>query len=143
MNYTKYNSTTGEITATLVITDLASVAVNLSDSSWIPGSYITDTHYIDIETQTPVEKPAKPSNNHTWNINTKSWQLDIATFADQLRTQRSWLLSQIDRVNPIWYASLTTDQQTELQAYRTDLLNVPQQSGFPTNITWPSKPAWL
>lgn len=143
MNYTKYNSTTGEITATLVITDLASVAANLSDSNWISGSYITDTHYIDIETQTPVEKPAKPSNNHTWNINTKSWQLDIATFADQLRTQRSWLLSQIDRVNPIWYASLTTDQQTELQAYRTDLLNVPQQSGFPTNITWPSKPAWL
>ena len=143
MNYTKYNSTTGEITATLVITDLASVAANLSDSNWISGSYITDTHYIDIETQTPVEKPAKPSNNHTWNINTKSWHLDIATFADQLRTQRSWLLSQIDRVNPIWYASLTTDQQTELQAYRTDLLNVPQQSGFPTNITWPSKPAWL
>lgn len=143
MNYTQYNHTTGEITAIKVITDAASVSGNLSDSNWIPGSYNTNTHYINVETQTPLEKPAKPSDNHIWNINTKSWDLDLATLADQSRTQRSRLLSQVDQVNPIWYASLTTDQQTELQAYRTDLLNVPQQSGFPTTIIWPSKPAWL
>jgi hypothetical protein len=46
-------------------------------------------------------------------------------------------------VNPIWYASLTTEQQTQLADYRQALLDVPAQSGFPENVSWPNKPGWL
>ena len=49
----------------------------------------------------------------------------------------------VDRVNVVWYNSLTEQQKTELQAYRQALLDVPQQSGFPENIIWPNKPSWL
>jgi len=42
--------------------------------------------------------------------------------------------------NPLRWADLTAAKQTEWSQYRTDLLGVPQQAGFPTNITWPIKP---
>jgi hypothetical protein len=64
--------------------------------------------------------------------------------ADGLRTLRNKLLNDnVDTVNPVRYATLTTDQQAELAAYRTSLLNIPQQAGWPTTIEWPTKPTWL
>ena len=62
---------------------------------------------------------------------------------EQVRSIRdSLLLLEFDpvRCNPLrWYA-LTDDQQTLWLDYRTALLNVPQQPGFPQNVTWPTKP---
>ena len=43
--------------------------------------------------------------------------------------------------NPLRWAELTSEQQAAWSQYRTDLLNVPQQAGFPDNITWPTKPS--
>jgi hypothetical protein len=143
MNYTKYDSNTGEITSNLVITDAASLAANLPDQNYISGIYKTDEHYIDTNTKTPIAKPAKPSIKHTWNAASKVWELDLASLAMSSRIQRNNLLLAVDLVNPLRYASLTADQQTELQKYRVDLLNVPQQSGFPETITWPTRPSWL
>ena len=60
-----------------------------------------------------------------------------------LRSQRDQkLVEELDPIvtNPLRWAELTSDKQTEWTQYRTDLLNVPQQSGFPTNVTWPEKP---
>ena len=31
-------------------------------------------------------------------------------------------------------------KQNEWKQYRIDLLNVPQQSSFPSKVTWPTKP---
>jgi hypothetical protein len=59
------------------------------------------------------------------------------------RLIRNKLLQSVDRVNPVWYAALSEQQRAELAAYRIALLNVPQQSGFPDNVVWPSKPSWL
>ena len=63
--------------------------------------------------------------------------------ADQTRLVRNQLLDAVDRINPVWYASLDQDQQTQLQQYRQALLDVPQQASFPTAVSWPAKPAWL
>ena len=43
--------------------------------------------------------------------------------------------------NPLRWADLTADKQAEWSQYRTDLLAVPQQAGFPNNITWPQEPS--
>jgi hypothetical protein len=53
------------------------------------------------------------------------------------------LQDTVDRVNPIRYATLTDSQRTEIAAYREALLDVPQQSGWPTTIQWPTQPSWL
>lgn len=143
MNYTKYNPVSGEIISVLSITDQNSVEGNLINSAYIEGYTNPETHYIDVVTKAPVEKPAKPSDNHTWDPASKSWFIDTNQLELQVRIQRNQLLSNVDRVNPVWYNSLTQEQQTELQQYRQQLLDVPQQASFPVDIAWPTKPSWL
>jgi hypothetical protein len=43
----------------------------------------------------------------------------------------------------MWYASLTAQEQTELQQFRQELLDITQQPDFPGTVVWPSKPSWL
>ena len=66
-----------------------------------------------------------------------------ARLASQQRSVRDGKLqSEVDSVvsNPLRWADMTSEKQTEWSQYRTDLLNVPQQSGFPNTISWPTKP---
>ena len=63
--------------------------------------------------------------------------------ADAQRVIRNTRLeNEVDPLvtNPIRWAELTNDQQTAWTKYRTDLFNVPQQSGFPLTHTFPTKP---
>lgn len=63
--------------------------------------------------------------------------------AINVRNERNRLLEwEVDPIvsNPLRWADLTTEKQNEWSQYRTDLLNVPQQSGFPNTISWPTKP---
>lgn len=63
--------------------------------------------------------------------------------AIKVRNQRNMKLEQeVDLVagNPLRWADLTIEKQAEWAKYRTDLLNVPQQAGFPNTINWPTKP---
>jgi len=62
----------------------------------------------------------------------------------EVRSERDNILTRVvDPIvsNPLRWAELTSDKQAEWSQYRTDLLNVPQQSGFPNTITWPTKPS--
>jgi len=63
-----------------------------------------------------------------------------ADFSRYQRNQR--LENEVDPIvtNPLRWADLTTAKQNEWKQYRTDLLNVPQQAGFPNTINWPTKP---
>lgn len=62
---------------------------------------------------------------------------------DAVRRIRDMLL--VEEVDPLatnnlrWNA-LTDAQRAAWTQYRTDLLNVPQQAGFPHNVTWPTQP---
>ena len=42
--------------------------------------------------------------------------------------------------NPLRWAELTADKQAEWATYRTALLGVPQQDGFPHTVEWPTQP---
>jgi hypothetical protein len=69
-------------------------------------------------------------------------EIDAET-AQSVRNERNRrLTSEVDPIvtNPLRWADLTAEKQTEWSTYRTDLLNVPQQSGFPNTVTWPTKP---
>lgn len=68
-------------------------------------------------------------------------ELDAA-LAVEVREERDRLLSDMDVVvsNPLRWADLSSDKQNEWTAYRLDLLDVPQQSGFPNTVTWPTQP---
>ena len=60
-----------------------------------------------------------------------------------VRGQRDILLeTQVDPIvtNPLRWAELTTEQQNAWTQYRTNLLNIPEQEGFPNTVTFPTKP---
>jgi hypothetical protein len=56
--------------------------------------------------------------------------------------RNNFLVTEVDPIvgNPFLWADLPSDKQNAWTTYRTDLLNVPQQSGFPNTIIWPTKP---
>jgi hypothetical protein len=66
-----------------------------------------------------------------------------AELSESLRLKRDKkLVEEVDPIvsNPLRWAELTDAKQAEWTQYRTDLLNLPEQSGFPNDITWPTKP---
>lgn len=127
MNYTIYNPTTGEVISHYTTNDPSQIEVNVGDATYIEGKW--DHKQYKIINGEPVARtePIAP----------------LIPLDTQTRSQRNGLLADIDRVNPIWYNSLTIEQQTSLAVYRQALLDVPAQPGFPENVTWPSKPQWL
>ena len=60
-----------------------------------------------------------------------------------VREKRLGILSmEVDPIvsNPLRWADMTTEQQNAWSQYRTDLLNITEQEGFPHDIMWPSPP---
>lgn len=53
----------------------------------------------------------------------------------EARDSRNALLAETD-----WYALSDVTMSTEIATYRQALRDVPDQEGFPHNITWPTKP---
>ena len=68
-------------------------------------------------------------------------ELDAA-LAAEVRADRDERLTEVDAIagNALRWAELTAAKKAEWSQYRTDLLNVPHQDGFPNTVTWPTKP---
>ena len=62
--------------------------------------------------------------------------------ASEVRKERDVLLVDMDAElsNPIRWAELDAPTKALWTTYRTALLEVPQQAGFPDTVTWPTKP---
>lgn len=142
MIQTIYNKITGQIVS---VTNRTFALDLPQDRGIVPGSYDAETQYIDSTGQ--VQKlPPRPQDGGQYKVDwaTKTWVPVVKPVTeDSVREQRNNLLSNIDRISATRYASLTESQQHELQTYRQALLDVPQQAGFPSSVTWPSKPEWL
>lgn len=143
MTYTVYDPATGKILELLSISNPDMVHVILQDKSYVVGHYDAASYYIDQGQ--PVALPAQPVDGlqYQFNWTNKTWEIDQDHSIVVYRQQRNDRLAEVDRVNPVWYNSLTQEQQQELIVYRQALLDVPQQSGFPEAIDWPAKPLWL
>lgn len=93
-----------------------------------------------------IKVPIKPSALHRFDgaqwIAPTSEELS-AEVARGVRVERNAILATIvDPLvsNPLRWNDLTPDQQQAWADYRRALLDVPQQVGFPQNVTWPIKP---
>jgi len=71
-------------------------------------------------------------------------QVELGEIASQsVRTERDMrLASEVDPIagNALRWAALDAEEQAAWAAYRQALLDVPQQTGFPHNVTWPTRP---
>jgi len=144
MNYTVYDPTTGIIEYSVSYNDNETAELNLVNKTYINGLYNNIDYYIYNGQAVPKgQDPSTHNLQYNFDYTTKTWQLIYDYTNDNARQQRNNLLSAVDRVNPVWYATLTAGQQQELQVYRQALLAVPQQAGFPESVEWPAKPTWL
>ena len=59
--------------------------------------------------------------------------------AAQIRSKRDWLISETDYLLAIDYP-ISQESLEAVKVYRQALRDVPQQKGFPFDVTWPEKP---
>ncbi len=115
------------------------VEINHPKFGWIP--YLLT----DYDTDTTIDNDAVMAligTNFAAYVPPTQAEIDAAAAA-QVRAERDSILARVvDPIasNALRWADMTTDQQNAWTQYRTDLLNVPQQNGFPYNIVWPIKP---
>jgi len=116
-----------------------SVEINHPEFGWIP--YGLDLDDTDMTVDNNALLTLIGSDYAAYVAPTES-ELD-ARLAATLRGQRDQkLIEEVDPLvtNPLRWAELTDAKQAEWTQYRTDLLNLPDQAGFPNTVTWPTKP---
>jgi len=108
---------------------------------WIP--YTLDPADIDMTVDNSALLAAMASaGDVTAYVPPTQAELDEAA-AQAVRTERDMrLASEVDPIagNALRWAALDAETQAAWAAYRQALLDVPQQGGFPHNVTWPTRP---
>ena len=115
------------------------VEINHPEFDWIPYALSPDDTDNTVDNSILLELIG--SDFEAYVAPTQE-ELD-AELAASLRRQRNQRLAEeVDPIvtNPLRWAELTDVKQAEWTQYRTDLLNLPEQSGFPNSVTWPTKP---
>jgi hypothetical protein len=141
MIYTIYQPETGHITNILNVDCVDDLSNHLDGRSAIEGIFSSDEYY--IQDQVAVAKSPKPGPEYEYNYADHVWQISFIYAIQNVRIQRNKLLAELDTISSVRYASLSAEQQADVQTYRQALLDVPQQTGFPTELVWPTKPTWL
>jgi hypothetical protein len=101
-----------------------------------------ENQYHDIANNTPVTMPARPNYEYSFNYTTKLWELDVEQAKANALYKREQLLLESD-----WTDTLSAKNRLgetlydQWQTYRQALRDITTQSGYPGNITWPTKPA--
>ena len=119
---------------------LFDVEINHPEHSWIP--YTLNPDDTDMTVDNSVLLGLIGSDYAAYVAPTQA-ELD-AELAANLRGQRGQKLEQeVDPIvtNPLRWGELTEAKQAEWTQYRTDLLNLPTQAGFPNTVSWPTKPS--
>lgn len=92
-----------------------------------------------IENGAVIDMPQKPNAWSFFNYLTKTWDADYET-ADMIqKCKRQLLLSESDWTQ-IPNGPLTQKQQQAWAVYRQELRDITKQSGYPTNVIWPTQP---
>lgn len=115
------------------------VEINHPEFGWIP--YTLDPADTDATIDNDAVMSLIGSDFEAYVPPTQA-ELD-ADAAAQVRVQRDNLLAtEVDPIvsNPLRWADMTTAEQNAWSQYRTDLLNITDQAGFPHDVTWPTKP---
>ena len=115
------------------------VEINHPEFGWISYGLMPDDTDMTVDNSVLLELIG---SDYAAYVAPTQAELD-AELAANLRGQRDQRLAEeVDPIvtNPLRWAELTESKQAEWTQYRTDLLNLPAQAGFPNTVTWPTKP---
>lgn len=115
------------------------VEINHPEYGWIP--YLLT----DYDTDTTIDNDAVMAligTDFAAYVPPTQEELD-AEAAGIVRYERDQkLATEVDPIvsNPLRWGSLSDEQQLAFTVYRQNLLDIPDQEGFPHNVVWPTKP---
>ena len=122
---------------------------HVDNNGQILGWYESEIHDTIPEPNVQVSEETWQNaidSSHNTIIDGITSQVDYRTDEKKANDNRMFrnelLVNNVDPIvtNPLRWADLSAEKQQEWADYRTALLNVPQQAGFPNTITWPTKP---
>ena len=111
------------------------------DYGWIP--YTLDPTDTDMTVNNDDLLAAMTANGDVAAYVPPTQEELDAEAAAAVRAERDMKLStEVDTIagNALRWAALTAEQQQAWADYRQALLDIPQQSGFPNEVIWPTKP---
>ena len=110
------------------------VEINHPTYGWIPYHLLSD----DTDTTINDDEIIKLIGTN-FRKYTDEEQNDLD--AGEIRMERDTRLEDVDDIyGTLRWEYLSSEKQNEWKQYRIDLLNVQQQSSFPSKVTWPTKP---
>ena len=117
---------------------IITVEINTPNDGWVP--YTLDTSDTDMTIDNSALLTLIGDDKEAYVAPTP--EEAAATLAAQVRNDRNIRLSEVDLVlsNPLRWAAMSDEEKAPWVTYRQALLDVPQQSGFPNSVTWPSPP---
>ena len=113
--------------------------INHPEFGWIPYGLMPDDTDMTVDNSVLLELIG--SDYDAYVAPTQA-ELDAELSADIRGERNQRLVEEVDAIagNALRWAALTDAQRTAWGNYRTELLDLPTQSGFPNTITWPTKP---
>ena len=127
-----------------------SIFAHIDENNILKGYYTKEIHKTipepNIELTIDQWQNALNNNHNKINSDGTSESIDVRTTeqkAYSIRKKRNNILTEdVDPfvTNPLRWARLSSSQQTEVETYRQNLLDIPSQSSFPESVTWPTKP---
>jgi hypothetical protein len=140
MIYTIYSKTTGQIIKNLsCIEDELNLNYNLLNESYLQDNIDGSEYYIDIVTEQKIKIPPKPNAWFSFDFVTKQWIANEKQAENDILEKRKFLLYQSDWTQ-LPNGPLTQQQQEAWAVYRQQLRDIPDQSGYPLNVVWPTPP---
>ena len=137
IDYTVYDENTGRIIRTGYCPE-DQYEIQAQGYSVALGSYTCDKYYWEGGFN---EIPEKPEGEYVFNYASKQWEFDAVAADSKAKQKRDQLLAEgPDRINPMWWSSMSVVDQEAWTQYRQDLLDITSQTDYPEFIVWPIKP---
>ncbi|HCI02970.1 MAG TPA: hypothetical protein DE276_07185 [Oceanospirillaceae bacterium] len=114
--------------------------INHPDYGWIPYTLNIDDEDNTVNNDDLLALIGSDFVNYTPPTQE---EIDAELALNIRQTRNMKLQHEVDPIagNTLRWNELTSEQQAAWTQYRTDLLNVPQQSSFPQSVTWPVAPS--
>lgn len=139
INYSIYKVDTGEIIIRGTSTIKEDILPLLTQDTNV--IFESSTNYSYVDNHEIITMPEKPGIDYIFSYAEKKWVKDIEGMKTKALRQRNNLLAEgPDRISPMWWTSMTEQEQQAWTFYRQALLDITKQADYPEFIVWPIKP---
>lgn len=137
--YSIYKKDNGQIVLRGTAQFIEDVSKLIDDTTDVIYEQSKDNSF--VENGIIIDMPEKPSDDYIFDYTSKNWIKNIEGIKTKVLLLRDQLLKEgPDRISPIWWNSMTEQEQQAWAQYRQDLLDITGQADYPEFIVWPIKP---